>query len=92
MYEKGRTVSEQEIGISLKKLDSIRQNICIFGDKMVVHKLMDLADVCQYRLETYIRNEGVEDELRYLHKEIERLNEKKKWLENYINSLENEEK
>lgn len=92
LYDKKSTIKKQKVENYLKNLDCIRQKMHMFGDKVVVHKWMDLADVCQYRLEVYIKKEGVKDEISYIHEEIERLNAKKEWLENQIISLESGEK
>lgn len=91
LYDKKSAVTAQEVGTWLEKLDFIRQKMHMFGDKVVVHKWMDLADVCQYRLEAYIRKEQTEDKLSHIHEELKRLNEKKKWLENQIFILESRE-
>lgn len=88
LYDKKITVTKEDVELYLVNLNIIRQKVHLFGDKVIVHKWMDLADVCQYRLEAYIRKEKANDEIIYIYEEIERLNAKKEWLKKQIINLE----
>lgn len=88
-YDNKSVALRCEVEIYLKKLEIIRQKMSMFGDKVVVHKWMFLADICQYKLETYIREGESEDEIEYMREEIKKIVKKKKWLEKQIDNLEN---
>lgn len=73
----------------LNKINDVREKTGLFGDKVIRYKLSELLDVCEYHLHSYRHKSGAEekDDKR---KELEWMNEKKKWIEGQIAKLEKE--
>ena len=82
-----KTFSEEEKKRLLKKINDIRDRSRLFGDRVVRFKLLELSDICEYRLNSYVQ-EINSDEKDSTKRELEWMREKKDWIERQIVELE----
>ena len=71
----------------MKEIGDIRKRSRLFGDRVIQFKLLELLDVCEYRLNSYVQ-EISSDEKDSTKRELEWMREKKDWIERQIVELE----
>ena len=71
----------------LRKIRDIRERSGLFGDRVIRYKLLELLDVCEYRLNS-CEQEVSTDEKDITKRELEWMRERKNWLERQIVELE----
>lgn len=82
-----KTFSEERKEKLLKEISDIRERSRLFGDRVIRFKLLELLEVCEYRLNSYVQ-EISSDEKDSTKRELEWMREKKDWIERQIVELE----
>lgn len=89
--EKNKKGNPKKIKKLLNSISHIREESRIFGDKVIQYKLLELLDVCEYRLELIQQKAALSDS-EEKEQTLERMRQKKMWLEQCIAEMENDEK
>lgn len=82
-----KTCSKEKKIKILKEISDIRERSRLFGDRVIQFKLLELLDVCEYRLNAYVQ-EINPDEKDSTKRELEWMREKRDWIERQIVELE----
>lgn len=82
-----KTFSEERKEKLLKEISDIRERSRLFGDRVIRFKLLELLEVCEYRLNSYVQ-EISSDEKDSTKRELEWMREKRDWIERQIVELE----
>lgn len=82
-----KTCSIEKKNKILKEINDIRDRSRLFGDRVIQFKLLELLDICEYRLNSYVQ-EINSDEKDSTKRELEWMREKKDWIERQIVELE----